>query len=52
MQNRCVYLDKNHRFTIKTETIPVPSKDEVLVKIAANGICGSDIPCGSEVHTG
>jgi L-iditol 2-dehydrogenase len=43
MKNRCAYLDANHRFTIKEEPIPKPKKNEVLIKIAVNGICGSDI---------
>jgi len=43
MQNRRIYLDKFHKMVIKTETVPVPSDDEALVKIAANGICGSDV---------
>jgi len=43
MKNRCAYLDKNHVITIKTEDVPVPNDDEALIKIAANGICGSDV---------
>ena len=41
--NRKAYLDKEHKLTIKEEKIPSPKADEVLVKIKANGICGSDI---------
>jgi L-iditol 2-dehydrogenase len=41
--NRKAYLDKEHRFTIKEEEVPMPKANEVLVKIKANGICGSDI---------
>lgn len=41
--NRCAYLDKEHRFTIVEKLIPKPASDEVVVKIIANGICGSDI---------
>jgi L-iditol 2-dehydrogenase len=41
--NRRAYLDKEHRFTIIEEDIPVPKADEVLIKMKANGICGSDI---------
>jgi len=41
--NRCAYLDQMHRIVIAREEIPVPGDDEVLVKIMANGICGSDV---------
>ena len=43
MLNRRAYLDKNHKLTIKNEPSPEPKEDEILIKIAANGICGSDI---------
>lgn len=43
MSNRCAYLDKEHHFTIVNENIPEVGNDEVLIKIAYNGICGSDI---------
>ena len=43
MQNRCVYLDKYHNMTIRINEIPEPADDEVLVKVAVNGICGSDV---------
>lgn len=42
-ENRCAYLNSQHEFHIKRETIPIPSLNEVLVKIIYNGICGSDI---------
>lgn len=42
-KNRCAYLDDQHKFTIVTEDVMQPNDDEVLVKIVANGICGSDI---------
>lgn len=42
-KNRKAYLDAQHRITIKHEEIPGPGNFEVLVKIEANGICGSDI---------
>jgi L-iditol 2-dehydrogenase len=38
-----VYLDAGHRFTIKEEPIPAPGPEEALVRVRANGICGSDI---------
>ncbi len=41
--NRCAFLDKEHNFTIISNEIPKPKNDEVLIKIYANGICGSDI---------
>lgn len=41
--NRRAFLDPDHQFTIKEEKIPVPKADEVLIRIKANGICGSDI---------
>lgn len=41
--NRMAYLDAEHRITIRTEPIPRPGAGEALVKIAANGLCGSDI---------
>lgn len=42
-KNRRAFLHKEHYFTIHSEEIPTPKDDEALVKIAANGICGSDI---------
>jgi L-iditol 2-dehydrogenase len=41
--NRKAYLDKEHKFTVIEEAVPQPKSNEVLVKIKANGICGSDI---------
>jgi len=41
--NRRAYLDNKHKFTIITEEAPLPDNNEVLIKIVANGICGSDI---------
>jgi L-iditol 2-dehydrogenase len=41
--NRCLYLDAQHNLTIEEREIPRPKEGEVLIKIAANGICGSDI---------
>ncbi len=41
--NRCLYLDAQHNLTIEEREIPRPGKGEVLIKIAANGICGSDV---------
>lgn len=41
--NRCLYLDAQHRLTLQEKPVPEPGPDEVLVRIMANGICGSDI---------
>ena len=41
--NRCLYLDNKQNLTIEEKKIPTPGTGEVLVKIAANGICGSDV---------
>jgi len=41
--NRCLYLDSEHNLTIENREIPKPEPNQVLVKVAANGICGSDI---------
>lgn len=41
--NRMAYLDAGHRITIRREPIPRPGAGEALVRIRANGICGSDI---------
>ncbi|NLD87445.1 MAG: NAD(P)-dependent alcohol dehydrogenase [Clostridiales bacterium] len=40
--NRCLVLDKTLKFTLELRDIPLPREDQVVVKIAANGICGSD----------
>jgi len=42
-KNRCLYLDNKQKLTIESKDIPKPKNGEVLVKIAANGICGSDV---------
>lgn len=41
--NRRLLLDAQHEFTIVEESVPQPKAGEVVVKIAANGICGSDV---------
>jgi len=41
--NRCLYLDNNQNLAIENKKIPEPGKGQVLIKIAANGICGSDV---------
>lgn len=41
--NRRAFLHKEHYFEMRNEELPMPKDDEALVKIAANGICGSDI---------
>jgi len=42
-ENRCLYLDDKQNLVIETRKIPEPDTGQVLVKIAANGICGSDV---------
>lgn len=42
-KNRRAFLHKEHYFELRHDKIPTPKEDEALVKIAANGICGSDI---------
>ncbi len=41
--NRCLYMDAEHRLALREEAVPAPGAGEVLVKIVANGICGSDL---------
>ncbi len=41
--NRCVYLDSSHKLSLVEKEIKRPLPDEVIVRIMANGICGSDI---------
>ena len=43
MKNRCLLLDANHQLTIVMREIPKAKYGEVVVKIHANGICGSDV---------
>lgn len=50
--NRCAYLNEKHEFTIVEERVPVIRKDEVLVQILANGICGSDLHFYAEGRLG
>ena len=42
-ENRKAYLDKEHRIAIRREDIPKPGPKDVVVRIQANGICGSDV---------
>lgn len=41
--NRCLYLNSEHELSLVNGKIPEPGPGEVLVRIEANGICGSDI---------
>lgn len=43
MENRCLILDANHRLSFETRAVPRAQAGQVVVKIAANGICGSDV---------
>lgn len=43
MQNRYFYLDRDHYLTLREGPVPTPANDEAVVKIAANGLCGSDV---------
>jgi len=42
-RNRCAFLDAQHNLVVEDREVPVPGADEVVVRIAANGICGSDV---------
>lgn len=42
-ENRCYYLTPDHHLELRVEDVPSPGTGEVLIKIAANGICGSDL---------
>ena len=42
-KNRRLFLNKEHELYLVEEAIPEPAENEVLIQIAANGICGSDI---------
>lgn len=37
------YLKKNNSIEIREENIPSPGKNQILIKIQASGICGTDI---------
>lgn len=40
---RCNYFLGNHTFQVKNEAVPTPAGDQVLVKVMACGICGTDV---------
>ncbi len=42
-KNRRLFLNEKHELYIVEEEIPRPRENEVLIKIEANGICGSDV---------
>lgn len=52
MNNRRAFLHKEHYFEMREGNVPSPKDDEALVKIAANGICGSDIHFYAEGRLG
>jgi len=41
--NCCLLLDAELNLRIEERKIPIPKHGELLIKIAANGICGSDV---------
>lgn len=43
LENRCLYLIAEHKLELRRENIAAPGIGEVLIKIVANGICGSDL---------
>lgn len=43
MKNRCLLLDAQHNLQIVEHEAPHADPGNVVVKIAANGICGSDV---------
>ena len=43
MKNRRLVLDAHRNLEIIAEEVPKPQKNEVLIRIVANGICGSDV---------
>lgn len=42
-KNRRLFLNERHELYLVEEEIPEPKEDEVLIRIEANGICGSDV---------
>lgn len=40
---KALYIEKENTFYLKDVPKPVPKADEVLIKVAASGFCGSDI---------
>jgi L-iditol 2-dehydrogenase len=50
--NRCIYLYSQLNLTCKNELVPQPAPSQVLIKIAANGICGSDLHFYNEGRLG
>ena len=52
MKNRCLYMKGKRDMEIRINDIPIPKKDEVVVNVKANGLCGSDIHFFSDGHVG
>ena len=43
LMNRTLRLNADHKLWIEQQPVPEPGEGEVLVRVRANGICGSDI---------
>lgn len=43
MKNRRFLLDSSHHFTLVEDEMPAFADNEVVVRVVANGICGSDL---------
>ena len=43
MTNRSAVLHAPHELTIEDRAVPEPAQGEVLVRVVAVGICGSDV---------
>jgi L-iditol 2-dehydrogenase len=41
--NRGLFLDAQHNLELRECPVPEPGNGELLIKVQANGICGSDV---------